>query len=147
MPPGTGYQLSLTGTTVTDAFRSNSGAVYPYSDPSGTLSITGAINALAGFYYFFFDWKITVIGSYDYLWSNGDTTQTITGLAPNTYSVTVTDALAATTTSNIVTITTVGSPSASTDTRTECSPFTWVDGNTYTTNNNTATFTTSNAAG
>ncbi|WP_299215812.1 Ig-like domain-containing protein, partial [uncultured Dokdonia sp.] len=29
---------------------------------------------------------------YTYLWSNGETTQTITGLAPNTYNVTVTDA-------------------------------------------------------
>ncbi len=31
-------------------------------------------------------------------------------------------------------------PSFGTDTRTECSPYTWIDGNTYTANNNTATF-------
>lgn len=35
---------------------------------------------------------------------------------------------------------TILQPSTGTDTRTECSPFTWIDGNTYTSNNNTASF-------
>jgi len=35
----------------------------------------------------------TGVGPYTYLWSNGETTDTITGLTPGTYSVTVTDSL------------------------------------------------------
>ncbi|MFH0894473.1 MAG: choice-of-anchor L domain-containing protein [Bacteroidota bacterium] len=34
----------------------------------------------------------SIAGTYSYLWSNGQSTQTITGLSANTYSVTVTDA-------------------------------------------------------
>ncbi len=48
-----------------------------------------------------------------------------------------------------VTITDDGTPqlvATSTDTRTECGSFTWIDGNTYTTDNNTATHTLANAA-
>ena len=37
--------------------------------------------------------------------------------------------------------------SSSTDTQSACDSYTWVDGNTYTTSNNSATYTTSNAAG
>lgn len=35
---------------------------------------------------------------------------------------------------------TIINSSSGTDTRTECSPYTWIDGNTYTSNNNSATF-------
>jgi SprB repeat/Secretion system C-terminal sorting domain len=41
-------------------------------------------------------------GPYTYLWSNGATTQTITGLAPGTYTVTVTDANGQTATDVVV---------------------------------------------
>jgi hypothetical protein len=37
--------------------------------------------------------------------------------------------------------------SSSIDTRTECEPFTWIDGNVYSSSNNSATFTLPNAAG
>src|SRR5690554_101958 len=40
-----------------------------------------------------------------------------------------------------IAFTTLCSSSNGTDTRTECAPFTWIDGNTYTTNENTATHT------
>ncbi len=42
---------------------------------------------------------------------------------------------------------TVNSPSSGTDVQTSCGSYTWIDGNTYTSSNNTATFTTTNAAG
>ena len=38
-------------------------------------------------------------------------------------------------------------PTSSTDVITTCDSYTWIDGNTYTTSNNSATFTTTNAAG
>ncbi len=42
---------------------------------------------------------------------------------------------------------TINGPTSGTDTQTACTSLTWIDGNTYTTNNNTATFTTSNSNG
>jgi PKD repeat protein len=57
IPAGTGYRITAEGSTVSGLFRNNAGAVYPYQVPN-QLSITGPVNALAGFYYFFYDWKI-----------------------------------------------------------------------------------------
>jgi hypothetical protein len=57
IPAGTGYRLDATGTTTGGLYRNSSGAVYPYSAP-GQLNITGPINALVGFYYFFYNWSI-----------------------------------------------------------------------------------------
>ena len=65
VPVGTGYELNALGTTTNGLFRNNTGAVYPYTATSGSVSITGAINALASFYYFFYDWGITVGGCAD----------------------------------------------------------------------------------
>ncbi|HIK62380.1 MAG TPA: hypothetical protein EYG01_00035, partial [Flavobacteriales bacterium] len=42
---------------------------------------------------------------------------------------------------------TVNNSTTSTDPQTACNSYTWLDGNTYTTSNNTATWTTTNAAG
>ena len=42
---------------------------------------------------------------------------------------------------------TINSPTSSTDVQTACGSYTWIDGNTYTSSNNTATFTTTNTAG
>ena len=42
---------------------------------------------------------------------------------------------------------TINSPSFSTDTQISCGPFTWIDGNTYSSSNNTATFTLQNTEG
>ncbi|MDX2359669.1 MAG: T9SS type A sorting domain-containing protein [Crocinitomicaceae bacterium] len=42
---------------------------------------------------------------------------------------------------------TINTSSSSTDVQTACKTYTWIDGNTYTTNNNTATWTLTNAAG
>ena len=42
---------------------------------------------------------------------------------------------------------TVGASTTATDIQTACDSYTWIDGNTYTTSNNSATFTTTNSAG
>jgi gliding motility-associated-like protein len=42
---------------------------------------------------------------------------------------------------------TINATSASTDVQTACNNYTWIDGNTYTANNNTATFTLTNSVG
>ena len=44
-------------------------------------------------------------------------------------------------------ILTINSPTSGTDVQSACNSFTWIDGNTYTTSNNTATHTLINAAG
>ena len=57
-------------------------------------------------------WATGGVGPYTYLWSTGETTATISGVAPGTYSVTVTDALSDQATANI---NLVGQPYALTD--------------------------------
>lgn len=57
IPPGVGYQLNADSSSVTTLNRENGGASYPYA--TSEVSITGAINGLAGFYYFFYDWHYT----------------------------------------------------------------------------------------
>ena len=92
-------------------------------------------------------------GDVTYTWNN-QTGETIS-VNPTTttdYSVTAT----ATLTANDVTCTatavktftvTVNMPTTGTDERNACEEFTWIDGITYTENNNTATYTLTNAAG
>ena len=52
------YNLNAVGSTVANLFRTNSGAVYPYVIP-GIVSITQAINDAAGYYFFFYNWRVT----------------------------------------------------------------------------------------
>ncbi len=62
LPIGTGFQLDALGTTTGGMFRNNNSAVYPYSSGGGEVSITGPINALSGYYYFFYNWQISAGG-------------------------------------------------------------------------------------
>ena len=55
--PGAGYRLNAIGSTVTNLYRNTSGASFPIVSP--VLQMTGTINALAGYYYFFYDWHVT----------------------------------------------------------------------------------------
>ncbi|MDT8411174.1 MAG: T9SS type A sorting domain-containing protein [Vicingaceae bacterium] len=77
--------------------------------------------------------------SYTYLWSNAATTATATGLAAGNYNVTITDANGCTSNVSNIAIT---EPAiiTGTDVQTACNTFTWIDNNTYTSSNNTATF-------
>jgi uncharacterized repeat protein (TIGR01451 family)/MYXO-CTERM domain-containing protein len=53
VPPGSGYTMDALGTTTGGLYRNTSGAVYPYT--STLLHITGALNGIATYYYFFYD--------------------------------------------------------------------------------------------
>ncbi|GEM_PF-1571281 len=65
VPIGTGHKLNAVGTTTGGLYRNNNSAAYPYTSAGGEVSITGAINALTGYYYFFYDWQIVVGGCGD----------------------------------------------------------------------------------
>ncbi len=60
---GTGYTLAYTSTSSMALYRNNAGAVYPYNDANGIVSITGNTASGAGtYYYFFYDWYVTGAG-------------------------------------------------------------------------------------
>jgi len=58
IPIGTNMQLGLSSSSVTDLYRNNvaSGVTYPYTT-SGLISITTS-SAGAGYYYWFYNWKL-----------------------------------------------------------------------------------------
>lgn len=58
---GTGWQLNGTGSTVSQMIRNSAGGAFPYTEP-GVMQITGAINGLPGYYYFWYDWQVTSAG-------------------------------------------------------------------------------------
>ena len=62
IPPGSDYQMNASGTNIGGLIRNSSGATYPYTDLSGLVSITSAINNLPAAYYFFYDWQVSVEG-------------------------------------------------------------------------------------
>ena len=76
-----------------------------------------------------------------YTWVDGNTYTT------SNNSATYTTSNAAGCDSTVTLDLTITNSTSSTDTQSACDSYTWVDGNTYTTSNNSATYTTSNAAG
>lgn len=58
VPAGNGYAIHANGSTVSGLWRNSAGGSYPYSLP-GVVNITGPLNALSGYYYFFYDWRIS----------------------------------------------------------------------------------------
>ncbi|UOQ98434.1 T9SS type A sorting domain-containing protein [Hymenobacter sp. 5317J-9] len=55
---GTGLRLSMTSTGSTASlYRNTAGAVYPYTSPSGNVSITGNTFDPV-YYYYFYDWRL-----------------------------------------------------------------------------------------
>jgi hypothetical protein len=62
--PGNDYSLHANTTTTGGLFRNSGGASYPMTNAGGDVEITETINSLAssGYYYFFYDWAITVSG-------------------------------------------------------------------------------------
>jgi hypothetical protein len=58
LPAGTGLRLMLNSVgSTTTLYRNTSGPVYPYTSPSGNVSITDNTFG-AGYYYYFYDWQI-----------------------------------------------------------------------------------------
>lgn len=63
LPAGNGYQVNAVGTTTGGLFRNDASSVYPYVVPN-VIEINQTINGLHinGYYYFFYNWKITARG-------------------------------------------------------------------------------------
>ncbi len=60
IPAGNNYKLNATGSTVTALFRNTNNATFPYQIPQA-LSIIGGTFGTGPFYYFFYDWQVTVL--------------------------------------------------------------------------------------
>jgi len=76
-----------------------------------------------------------------YIWIDGNTYTTSNSTATHT----ITNSVGC---DSVVTLNlTINNSSTGTDTQTACDSYTWIDGNTYTTNNNTAIFTLTNSVG
>lgn len=57
LTPGTSYQLGVRDTL--NLFRNSSGAIFPYNDANGMVSITGTdATSAPNYYYFFYDWEV-----------------------------------------------------------------------------------------
>ncbi len=83
----------------------------------------------------------TLTACASYTWIDGNTYTT----SNNTATHTLTNSLGC---DSVVTLNlTIRQPTTHTDTHTACGSFTWIDGNTYTTSNNTATHTLTNSLG
>lgn len=61
--PGTSYRINASGSTVSGLYRNDTSAVYPYI-LQNVLSISNTINGNGslGFYYFFYDWRVSIPG-------------------------------------------------------------------------------------
>ena len=120
----------------------------PYSTPSGN-SFNGQLDDIAIYNRALSTSEIQQLYNLEqttYLWSNGATTPTINISPTSTTTYTCTTTTNGVSCSNNYTIT-VNNSTASTIIVTAFDSFTWLDGNTYTASNNTATYTTTNAAG
>lgn len=63
LAPGTGYRLQLSSNSTINLYRNNAGAIYPYNDAGGYVSLTGnSANNVPNYYYFFYDWIIQGAG-------------------------------------------------------------------------------------
>ncbi|MGB0887156.1 MAG: PKD domain-containing protein, partial [Vicingaceae bacterium] len=140
---------SNTGTdtqTACNAYTWIDGNTYTSSNNSATFTTTNAAGC---------DSVVTLN-----LTINSSSTGTDTQVACNTYtwidgntytssnnSATFTTTNAAGCDSVVTLDLTINSSNTGTDTQIACNTYTWIDGNTYTSSNNSATFTTTNAAG
>ncbi len=82
---------------------------------------------------------------FSYSWSNGDTTSTANDVTPGNLSVTITDANGCTVSDTVNFV----EPSliSSTDTKNACGSYTWINGVTYSSSNNTAKDTLMSVSG
>ncbi|MDG2153155.1 MAG: T9SS-dependent M36 family metallopeptidase [Crocinitomicaceae bacterium] len=153
---------SLGGVSM-DLFRNNGGVNYPYSITNVVSIVSSSVGT--DYYYYFYDWEIqtspclspftniiamvnpftqstdTQVSCGSFTWIDGNTYSSSNGNA--TYTLQSSAGC-----DSIVTLDlTVNNPTFSTDVETACDSYTWIDGTTYTSNNNTATYTLQNTQG
>jgi len=153
---------SLGGNSM-DLYRNNGGVNYPYS----ITDIVSIVSSSVGtdYYYYFYDWEIqtspclspftnvvatvnpivqstdTQIACGSFTWIDGNTYNSNNGNA--TYTLQSANGC-----DSIVTLDlTIYNPSFGTDVQSACDSYTWIDGNTYTASNNSATYIIQNAQG
>ncbi len=157
LPTGNAYEIGQ-GTAI-GLNRNTTGAVYPYT--SAAINITG--NTFdPNYYYFFYNWQVTVgcetprVPVTATILNSGPSTSTdvqtacgtYTWIDGNTYTTSNSTATytifggAASGCDSIITLNlTINNPTTGVDVQTACGSYTWIDNNTYTSSNNTATFT------
>jgi PKD repeat protein len=146
-----------------DLYRNNGGVNYPYS----LANVVDIVSSSVGpnYYYYYYDWEVhtnpclspfTPVVANVNPSSYGTDTQTscdsYTWIDGNTYTSNNGNATYTLQNSNgcdsIVTLDlTINDLSFGTDVQSACGSYTWIDGNTYTSNNGNATHTLQNAAG
>ncbi|MBU6119607.1 T9SS type A sorting domain-containing protein [Hymenobacter siberiensis] len=87
LPTGTGLQLANASTSTASLYRNTAGGVYPYTSPSGTVSITGnTFSSGAAYYYYFYDWSVSseCVGAAARTAVQVNVTQPATASFPNT---------------------------------------------------------------
>jgi uncharacterized repeat protein (TIGR01451 family) len=65
LPVGTGFVMHAQGTTVPNLFRNTGGALFPYTTAGSEVTVTGNVNGLLDYYYYFYDWQVTAGGCAD----------------------------------------------------------------------------------
>ena len=65
LPVGTGFVMHAQGTTVPNLFRNTGGGLFPYTTAGSEVTVTGNVNGLLDFYYYFYDWQVTAGGCAD----------------------------------------------------------------------------------
>ena len=147
-----GLAANVYTVTVNDANACSDVASVTLTDPSAVIAsanVTSAVSCASGA-----DGTAVAsgsggTGSFTFNWDNGQTGQNVTGLSAQTYTVTVTDQNACSdVTSVLLTDPIVLSTTATgTDVIAACNSHTWIDGVTYTADNNIATHVLTNSAG
>ncbi len=142
LSPGS-YSVTITdssGQNSTDQITFDEPSAITFTEDQANVATCNACNASA---------MITISGGvspYSFLWSTNETNQNPSLLCPGNNQVSIVDALGC---ENVYTIniSNSSSPTSSMDVIQACEAYTWIDGNTYTSSNNSETFTITNSVG
>jgi gliding motility-associated-like protein len=124
----TGGCTAMATATVNNTTSTPSASAVASNNTSCTAPFNGSVN-------------LTTSGT-SYIWSNGAITGDLNGLGSGTYTVTVTGIGGCTANASAIVNNTTGNQNGI-DSIIACSSYTWINGTTYTSSNNTATYTIS----